>query len=106
MLLDNEYPEEVLDKALSEVRYGLQNPRVKPETEDQKGTTYLCLPYISEAHCRQIYYILRKNNLFKNTRVTFKPGDKLKDILTSTKLKPTNIMLMSGNAICVKVLIA
>ena len=45
MLLDNEYPEEVLDKALSEVRYGLQNPRVKPETEDQKGTTYLCLPY-------------------------------------------------------------
>ena len=89
MLLDNEYPEEVLDKALSEVRYGLQNPRVKPETEDQKGTTYLCLPYISEAHCRQIYYILRKNNLFKNTRVTFKPGDKLKDILTSTKLKPT-----------------
>ena len=25
MLLDNEYPEEVLDKALSEVRYGLQN---------------------------------------------------------------------------------
>ena len=89
MLLDNEYPEEVLDKALSEVRYELQNPQVKPETEDQKGTTYLCLPYISEAHCRQIYYILRKNNMFKNTKVTFKPGDKLKDILTSTKLKPT-----------------
>ena len=27
--------------------------------------------------------------MFKNTRVTFEPGDKLKDILTSTKLKPT-----------------
>ena len=34
MLLDNEYPEEVLDKALSEVRYGLQNPRVKREAGD------------------------------------------------------------------------
>ena len=34
MLLDNEYPEEVLDKALSEVRYRLQNPRVKREAGD------------------------------------------------------------------------
>ena len=67
-MLDNEYPEEVLDKALSEVRYGLQNPRVKPETEDQKGTTYLCLPYISEAHCRQIYYILRKTICLKTPK--------------------------------------
>ena len=43
MLLDNEYPEEVLDKALSKVRYGLQNPRVKPETEDQKGPQAPCV---------------------------------------------------------------
>ena len=34
--------------------------------------------------------------LFTNTKVTFKPGDKLKDILTSTKLKPTKCNAHAG----------
>ena len=92
MLMDNGYPEDVLDKALREVKDSMQNPRVNTaEKDDQQRITYLCLPYISEANCRQVYYILRKNNLFENTKVTFKPSNKLKDILTSTKLKHTKI---------------
>ena len=93
MLLENGYPEEVINKALSEVRHGTQTVRSE---SDQKKTTYLCLPYVSEAHCRRVYYILRKNNLFENTRVTFKPGSKLKDVLTSTKLKPTKCNAHAG----------
>ena len=56
MLLDNEYPEEVLDKALSEVRYGLQNPRdggserddVSLPTIHQRGTLQTNLLYIEK----------------------------------------------------------
>ena len=96
MLGENGYPEEVLDKALREVRYAIQNPQVKPDGDDQQRRTYLCLPYVSEANCRQVHYILRKNNLLKNTKVTFTPGQKLKDTLTSTKLKPTKCNAHTG----------
>ena len=34
MLGENGYPEEVLDKALREVRYAIQNPQVKPDGDD------------------------------------------------------------------------
>ena len=97
MLMDNGYPEDVLDKALREVKDSMQNPKVNTaEKDDQQRITYLCLPYISEANCRQVYYILRKNNLFENTKVTFKPSNKLKDILTSTKLKHTKCNAHTG----------
>ena len=35
-------------------------------------------------------------NLLKNTKVTFTPGQKLKDTLTSTKLKPTKCNAHTG----------
>ena len=94
MLRDNGYPDNILSKALSEVREGVS--ALSEKSERDGGLTYLCLPYISEANCRRVFYILRKNNMYENTKVTFRPGDKLKDILTSTKLRPTKCNAHEG----------
>ena len=94
MLSENGYPTEVITSIVREVQseklnkaHDISPPEiVNTEKVDKQ---YLCLPYVSEQHKRKVYTILRKNDMLKNTRVIFKPGNKLKNHLTRTALNPT-----------------
>ena len=84
MLIQNEYPKNVVDKLL-------QDFKNESLTKHNKITpkSYLCLPFISEQCSRKVYTYLRKEGLINDVRVIFKPGKTLKEKLVTTKIIPT-----------------
>ena len=97
MLKNNDFPEHVITQLH-------QRATTKPtDTTSKIGDKrqYLCLPYISEQHKRKVYQIMRNNNLLESTKITFKPDNKLKDILTRSALQPTQCNKQS-NKTCYK----
>ena len=81
-----DYPYEIITAIRKEIEH--ENSVDKTEKEPN-SYSYLCLPYISEQCCREVYACLRKHDLLSKIRVVFKPGTTLKNTLVRTKMLPT-----------------
>ena len=95
VLKRNDYPENVINKCIKDVKIKMGLLRNTQENNDTRNKSeqpptkksYLCLPYVSEQHKRKTMYILRKTKQLGSTKVTFTPEKKLSELLVSSKLQ-------------------
>ena len=88
MLKENDYPEAVLETQIRKAKRKLQYTRPKPRS---KKTNVLSLPFLTDGCSRAVSGVLEKQRLLERTRVVFKSGVKLQDMVTRSPITSSTL---------------